>query len=233
MGKSRSEVVEKNLPLLAVTGGIGSGKSTVAELFRAHGALVVSADRVSRELLEPGASGWLRLREEFAGRFFDVAGRLDRTTLRRAIFGDAELRAQVDSLLHPLVRARISELIGAAGKAARPNPTRSPAYPGIVVEVPLLFEAGWQDDFGCVVVVKSEDEQAVTRLMARDSVSRSEAEAALAAQMPMCEKIARADLVVDNRGDLAATELQVARLIERLISGEFRRAGLRNSSPST
>jgi len=214
-----SETVEKILPVLALTGGIGSGKSTVAELFRAHGARLLSADQVGRELLEPGALGWLSLRAEFAGRFFDGAGRVDRVALRRAIFSDTELRARVDRLLHPLIRAKISELVAGAGRMARPNPTRRPVYRGIVVEVPLLFEAGWQDDFGCVVVVRSEDEQAVSRLMARDLVSRPEAEAALAAQMPMREKIARADQVIDNRGDLASTARQVARLIERLTSG--------------
>lgn len=228
-----SEAVEKPLPLLALTGGIASGKSVVAGMFQAHGAMVISADLVGRELLEPGAPGWSRLREEFAGRFFDTAGRLDRAALRRAIFSDAALRLRVDNLLHPLIRARITELIVGAGQAARPKPSRSPVYPGIVVEVPLLFEAGWQDDFGCVVVVKSEDEQAVTRLMSRDSVSRTEAEAALAAQLPLREKIARADQVIDNGGDPAATALQVARLIELLISGEGGWAGIRSSSPST
>lgn len=222
-----------NSLVLALTGGIGSGKSSVAELFQAHGAQLISADQVARELLEPGALGWLSLRAELAGRFFDAAGRVDRVALRRAIFSDAALRARVDRLLHPLIRARIAELVGGAGRMARPNPTRSPVYRGIVVEVPLLFEAGWQDDFGWVVVVRSDDEQAVRRLMARDLVSRPEAEAALATQMPMREKIARADQVIDNRGDLAATALQVAQLIERLISGDYGRAGIRNSSPST
>lgn len=208
-----------NSLVLALTGGIGSGKSSVAGLFQAHGAQLISADQVARELLEPGALGWLSLRAEFAGRFFDGAGRVDRVALRRAIFSDAELRARLDSLLHPLIRAQIAELIAGASVTTRPNPTRRPVFPGIVVEVPLLFEAGWQDDFGVIVVVRSEDEQAVRRLMARDLVSRSEAEAALAAQLPMSEKIARADLVIDNRGDLAATARQVAQLIERLTSG--------------
>lgn len=213
-----AESVSKPLPVLALTGGIGTGKSTVAELFQAHGALVLSADLVGRELLEPGAGGWLRLREEFAGRFFDSAGRLDRVALRRAIFSDAELRAQVDSLLHPLIRSRINELVAGSALTARPNPTRSPVYQGIVVEVPLLFEAGWQGDFDLVVVVRGDTEQAISRLMARDRISRVEAEAALAAQLPMSEKIARADQIIDNRGDLAATARQVAQLIERLTS---------------
>lgn len=228
-----SDPGEKSRPPLALTGGIGSGKSTVAELFRAHGALVISADQVSRELLEPGAAGFRKLREEFGDRFITVAGQVDRVALRRAIFTDPALRARVDALLHPLIRARIAEMVAGADRQAWPTPTKTPVYPGIVVEVPLLYEVGWQDDFGCVVVVSSAVEQAIDRLMARDRVSRSEAEAALAAQLPMREKVARAEQVIDNQGDLAATALQVARLIERLLSGEACRKGIRNSSPST
>jgi dephospho-CoA kinase len=222
----------KNTLAVALTGGIGSGKSTVAEMFRAHGALVISADQVGRELLEPGALGWQKLSEAFADRLFDGAGRVDRVALRLAIFSDPTLRSRVDGLLHPLIRARIADLVADNSGTSRPNPSRSPSYPGIVVEVPLLFEAGWQDDFGCVVVVWNEAEQAITRLMARDQVSRAEAEAALAAQMPLDEKITRADRVIDNRGDLATTALQVAQLIEKLAAGAICRTGIKNSSPS-
>lgn len=223
---------KKSWPPLALTGGIGSGKSTVAELFRAHGALVISADQVSRELLEPGAAGFRKLREEFGDRFITAAGQVDRVALRRAIFTDAALRARVDALLHPLIRARIAEMVAEADRQAWPTPTLTPVYPGIVVEVPLLYEIGWQDDFGCVVVVSSAVEQALERLMARDRISRSEAEAALAVQLPMREKVVRTDLVIDNQGGPAATALQVAGLIERLLSGEDCRTGIRNSSPS-
>lgn len=211
--------IEKNLLVLALTGGIGSGKSTVAGLFREHGALVVSADQVARELLAPGAPGWLKLREEFSSRFFDGAGRVERAALRRAIFADPGLRARVDALLHPLIRARIADVVASSGKMRRPIPTQSPVFHGVVVEVPLLFEVGWQDDFNFVVVVRSDDEQAVDRLMRRDLASRAEAEAAQAAQLPLAEKLARADAVIDNRGDLAATASQVAELIGKLAAG--------------
>ncbi|HSH13491.1 MAG TPA: dephospho-CoA kinase [Desulfurivibrionaceae bacterium] len=227
-----SEAGEKSWPPLALTGGIGSGKSTVAELFRAHGALVISADQVSRELLEPGGAGFRKLREEFGDLFITAAGQVDRGALRRAIFTDPVLRARVDALLHPLIRARIAEMVAGADRQAWPIPTRTPVYRGIVIEVPLLYEVGWQDDFGCVVVVGSAVAQSLDRLMARDRISRSEAEAALAAQLPMREKVARADLVIDNQGDLSATALQVARVIDRLLSGESCRKGIRNSSPS-
>jgi len=213
------ESLRKTLPLLALTGGIGTGKSTVAELFRQHGALVISADLVSRELLEPKAAGWGKIHQEFGGRFFDATGRLDRATLRQAIFADPALRRRLDSLLHPLIRSRIGELVAGAAGAAWPVASKTPVFPGIVVEVPLLYEAGWQDDFGCVVVVRSEEEQAVLRLMGRDQLSRGEALAALAAQLPLAEKLAWADLVIDNRGELAATARQVAELIARLMTG--------------
>ncbi len=214
-----AESVDKSPAILALTGGIGSGKSTVAGLFREHGALVISADLVSRELLEPEAAGWRKIQEEFGDRYFDTAGRLDRVALRRAIFGDSDLRLRLDALLHPLIRGRIGELLAGAARVARPVATRSPLFPGIVVEVPLLYEAGWQDDFPLVMVVRSEHEQAVLRLMARDQVSRAEAEAALAAQLPLAEKLAQADLVIDNRGDLAETARQVAELIEKVKPG--------------
>jgi len=225
---------ERKWPLLALTGGIASGKSTVAGLFAEHGALVISADQVARELLEPGAPGWGRLQAEFAGCFLDEDGRIDRAALRWAIFGDAVLRAKVDGLLHPLVRARIGELVAGAGRTGRPLPVRKPVFAGLVVEVPLLYEVGWQGDFDLVVVVRSDDGQAVDRLMARDQCSRSEAEAALAAQMPMGEKLALADAVIDNRGDLAATARQVAELIGRLaVQTGCHRGGRPDASPSS
>lgn len=228
-----SESAARHLPLLALTGGIASGKSAVADLFRGHGALVLSADLVGRELLEPGAPGWLILHEEFGGHFDDVSGRLDRGALRRAIFGDAGLRARVDSLLHPLIRMRIAELVAGAEGAVLPIPTLRPTFAGTVVEVPLLYEVGWQSDFACVVVVWADHRQALARLMARDHVDQAAAEAAIAAQLPLAEKIARADMVIDNRGDLRDTARQVAQLIERLTAGAACRLGLRNSSPST
>lgn len=209
----------KSLPLLALTGGIGSGKSTVAELFRAHGALVISADLVSRELLEPEAVGWRKIQAEFGPRFFTTTGQLDRAALRRAIFSDPTLRARLDTLLHPLIRARIGELVAGAARARWPVATRTPPFAGLVVEVPLLYEAGWQADFPFVVVVRSEEEQAIRRLMTRDQISRAEAQAALAAQLPLTTKLAQADAVIDNRGELAATARQVAELIARMVAG--------------
>jgi dephospho-CoA kinase len=201
--------------VLGLTGSIGSGKSTVAELFRQHGALLISADRISRELLAPGGAGSGLLRQALGGRFFDGNLELDRAALRRAIFAEPDLRRKVDAVLHPLIRERIAELL-AAGERPLPVATRTPIFRGVVVEVPLLFEAGWQDDFDCVVTVQADEQQALDRLRQRDGVSRAEAAAAIAAQLPLSEKIARAEYLIDNRGSLDETARQVADLIARL-----------------
>jgi dephospho-CoA kinase len=209
-----------NRPLLiGLTGGIGTGKSTLGELFRQHGARLISADQLSRELLAPDGEGTKLLRRQFGERFFSSGGVIDRGGLRRAIFADPELRRKLDSLLHPLIRKRIFELLAETGQNM-PEAIRPPFFQGTVVEVPLLFEAGWQDDFDRVVVVLAEDEQALERLRQRDGVSRAEAEAAVAAQMPLCEKIARADYVIDNRGSLDETARQVSELIVLLRDGQ-------------
>ena len=220
-----SEHSAPSLPVLALTGTIATGKSTVARMFQAHGALVLSADQVSRELLEPWAAGWLALRGAFADRFFGPEGRLERASLRAAIFTDPALRARVNQLLHPLVRLRIKERIDGTAPADWPQVRQLPAFRGIVVEVPLLFEAGWQGDYHGVLVVSCTEEQAVSRLLARDGASRPEALAALAAQLPLTDKVARGDLVIDNGGELAGTQEQVANAVERLNRGEVCRRG--------
>ncbi len=212
--------MERQKPLvIALTGGIGTGKSTLGELFRQHGARLISADQLSRELLAPGAEGAELIRRQFGERFFAADGEIDRAGLRRAIFFEPELRRQLDSLLHPLIRKRIFELL-AQPKRTWDEAVQPPFFQGTVVEVPLLFEVGWQDDFDRVVVVLADDQQALARLRQRDGVSRAEAEAAISAQMPLREKLTRADYVIDNRGSLAETARQVAELIVLLQGGD-------------
>jgi dephospho-CoA kinase len=126
------------------------------------------------------------------------------------------LRRRLDSLLHPLIRKRILESQSKTGQTSD-EASQPPFFRGTVVEVPLLFEAGWEGDFDKVVVVLADERQLVDRLRKRDGVSRAEAEAAIAAQMPLPEKVARADYVIDNRGSLADTARQVSELIGRLM----------------
>jgi dephospho-CoA kinase len=190
---------------IAVTGGIATGKSRVAAcLAELSGAGRLDADAVCRELLRPDEAGWLALREGIDPVFFRPDRELDRPLLRERLFADAALRARVDALIHPLARAAMHHQAEAWLVGRR--------YSRLVVEVPLLFEAGWQADYRQVVVVTAEPEICIARLMQRDGVSRQAAEQAVAAQMPLAEKVRLADRVIDNSGDWEATRRQIEEL---------------------
>lgn len=187
--------------VVGVTGGMGSGKSSVAVLLaELAGAVYLSADALCRGLLEPDAPGWHALRDVFGDRFLLSDGRVDRPGFRQALFADAALRRTVDSLLHPLAREEVGKRI------------RQQTGVRQVVEVPLLFEAGWTSDFARVVVVYADAAICVARLMARDRISRDEAHQAMGAQMPLRNKVLLADHVIDNSGSWWETRLQVEQL---------------------
>jgi dephospho-CoA kinase len=196
--------------LIGLTGGIGSGKSRVAELFTAYGALVVDADQIARFILEPGEKGWQALQDKFGGQFIKEDQGVDRKKLRQSIFSDPELKGTVDAILHPLIRDEVTRICekGRVGN-----------YPLTVVEVPLLYEAGWQDDFNQVIVVAANDETCLQRIMTRDKVSRREAEQAMAAQMDISTKVVLADHVIDNSGGWDDTAHQVEKLFRKLTVG--------------
>jgi dephospho-CoA kinase len=197
---------------IALTGAMGSGKSLVAEIFREQGARIVDADEISRSLLEPDALGWRAIRAEFGDRFFNAGLTVDRKKLRAAIFNDEPLRNKVNSILHPLIRHAINDIcLNEAG--FKSNQTDVIGRSLItVVEVPLLFEVGWQEDFDLIIVVSADDETCLTRVMSRDGVDRQAALAAFATQMGLAEKARMADHVIDNSGDIAATARQVKKL---------------------
>lgn len=184
--------------LLGITGGIGSGKSSVSRLLASYcRASLVDIDGCCRQLLERDQPGWLALRSVFGDTFFLQNGELDRVALRERIFGDADVRRQVDALLHPLVReAMHSEVTGARN-------------PLVLVDIPLLYEAGWQTDVDAVLVVYARRGAQCCRIMRRDGVSRRKAARAIAAQMNLSEKAKRADFVIDNSGAWSATREQV------------------------
>lgn len=194
--------------LVGVTGSIGSGKSRVAEYIRqTSGARLLSADQICRELLIPGTPGWQGLRTSLGDRFLAPDGQLERAELRQAIFRDPELRTTINAILHPLAR----QAMRAAAQQLVANGSRR-----ILAEVPLLYEAGWEADFSRVLLVVAPDAVCIRRLRERDRVSRAEAAAALAAQIPQAEKIARADLVLDNGGEWPETRRRLRELLPRL-----------------
>ncbi|MCK4839739.1 MAG: dephospho-CoA kinase [Desulfobulbaceae bacterium] len=208
---------ESNLKI-ALTGAMGAGKSYVAELFRQLGSRVVDADEISRRLLEPSARGWSALADEFGKRFFKIDLTVDRKKLRTAIFSDEDLRKKINSILHPLVKQAINEICE-ENVDSNSDATDAVGRSALtVVEVPLLFEVGWQGDFDLVIVVVAAEETCLNRIMSRDEVDRHSALAAFAAQMSLAEKARMADHVIDNSGDLESTARQVKELYFSLSS---------------
>lgn len=199
------------ISVVAVTGGMGSGKSSVAAwLCEIGGARGLDADAVCRRLLEPGAPGWLAVRQAFGGRFFSADQRLDRPRLRKVLFADREFRRQLDALLHPLARHEIASCL--EKEIGRLSQAEVQAQARFVVEVPLLYEAHWEHDFSPVVVVYADNAACLRRIMRRDRVSEAEAAKALGTQMPLALKALRADHVIDNSGAWTDTCLQISHL---------------------
>jgi len=181
---------------IAVTGNIGSGKSVVArELAVRLGAEYCNADLVCRELLEKDAPGWKAFVHRWHSRYLDDEGNIDRVALRRAIFADGQLRSELESILHPLVRQRLQELMRQCRHQQK----------HLVAEIPLLFESGWQHEFDRVVTVYAGPEISIRRVVARDGVSRQQVQRALAVQMDIDEKAKSSDYVIDNSQTLERT----------------------------
>lgn len=198
---------------VAVTGGIGSGKSSVAAyLCEIGGARGLSADTLCRQLLEPEAPGWLAVRTAFGQRFFLANQHLDRPLLRKVLFEDHAFRHELNALLHPLVR---NEIAGCLEREMDQSPgAKIPKR--FVVEVPLLYEAHWEHDFSQVVVAYADEAACLRRLMLRDGVSEAEARQAIGAQMDLAHKARLADHVIDNNGPWSDTCLQIMHLRDLL-----------------
>lgn len=191
--------------VIAITGGMGSGKSSVAAyLCEIGGARSLNADALCRQLLEPGAAGWLAVRQAFGERFFGADQRIDRPLLRRVLFEEQDFRRELNALLHPLVRNKIASFLGSF--------PQDQTQPRFVVEVPLLYEAQWEHDFSQVVVVYADEKSCLRRIMLRDRISEAEAGKSIAAQMPLPHKALLADHVIDNSGFWVDTCLQIVHL---------------------
>ena len=210
---SASAVLHKGV--VGLTGGMGSGKSTVAAyLCYLHDAEHIDADHVCRQLLEPHEKGWLAIRNTFGEKYLEPDQTIDRQRLRHDIFKDEGVRNEINHLLHPLARDEIGRMIKKNSQSA--------AIPKVIVEVPLLFEAHWEKDFNAIVVVYADRDHCLRRLMQRDQISFDEAEAAMAAQWPLTDKVLRADHVINNNGTWLATCLQILHLGKLLWNDETR-----------
>jgi dephospho-CoA kinase len=190
---------------IGLTGGIGSGKSTVAALLAERGAQVVDADRIAREVVEPGTPGLAAVAAQFGPGVLTGDGALDRPALAAVVFGDPAARARLDAVVHPLVRARAAELVAAA-----------PPDAVVVQDVPLLVESGQAGSFDLVLVVETAVETRVARLVRR-GLTAEDARARIAAQATDAQRRAVADVVLHNDGDQADLAAQVDRFwVERV-----------------
>lgn len=190
---------------IGLTGGIGSGKSTVAGLLADRGAVVVDADRIAREVVEPGTPGLAAVVEAFGEGVLSADGSLDRPALAAVVFSDPAARARLDGIVHPLVRDRAVQL--AAG---------APTDAVLVNDVPLLVETGQAASYDLVVVVEAELATRLARLVDR-GVPEADARARIAAQATDEQRRAVADVVLDNSGTREQLAEQVARLWEERV----------------
>ena len=185
--------------VLGLTGGIGSGKSMVAQMFSQLGAIVIDADKLAREVVEPGQPALDEIAATFGPQVLLPDGRLDRPKLGEIIFADPAQRAKLDAITHPRIRARMEEEI----KARRSGPGV------LIVDIPLLYENDRGRSVERVIVVWVDPVTQLRRIRERDGLTADAARQRIAAQMPLEAKRARADHVIDNSGTRADTQAQV------------------------
>ena len=191
---------------VALTGGIASGKSTVADELARRGAVIIDADELAREVVEPGTPGLAAIVRRF-GEGVQRDGRLDRAALATIVFADPQARRDLEQIIHPEVRRRAAEREAAL------------AHTAVVVHViPLLVETGQQSDFDLCVVVDVDPQTQLARLMARGPMSREEAESRIAAQATREQRLAAADIVIHNVGAITDLTKQMDDLWSDLIS---------------
>jgi dephospho-CoA kinase len=194
---------------VALTGNIAAGKSTVAELFRGWGAVLIDADRLVRDAEAPGSPVLHLIAARFGDDLIGPAGELDRAALRRRVMGDPAARAELERLVHPEVsRRRAALLAEARARGARV----------VVSDIPLLFEALDPSAFDAVVLVDAPEPVRRARLLGQRGLPEADAEQMLAAQMPSAEKRARSTYVIDNDADRATLERRAAEVWRALLA---------------
>ncbi len=191
---------------IGLTGGIASGKSTVADMFAALDVPIIDTDVISRDVVTPGKPALEDIRHEFGDQVFDDAGALDRSALRQIVFADDDARKRLESILHPRIQAVAYEEAGSAGGRYQ------------LIVVPLLTESPMREFVDRILVVDCEEDTQIRRLMTRDAESEGQARRILAAQASREERLKAADDVVMNDGDLSATLEQVQVLHHRYLA---------------
>lgn len=194
--------------MLGLTGGIASGKSTVAALLTELGARVICADTLAREVVAPGTEGLAAVVARFGADYRTAEGGLDRARLGRRVFADPEARRDLEAILHPLIRQAFAEAV-ARVRAEEPDAV-------VVYDAPLLIEAGADREVDRVIVVQVDEAEQVRRLMARDGLAEAEALARIRAQLPAAERLRHADLVIDGTAPRERIRERLAALLEEV-----------------
>ena len=195
------------MKLVGLTGGIASGKSTVAEILKRQGAAIINADVLAREVVEPDRQAWTEIVNTFGTAVLQPDRALDRQKLRAIIFDDPDARKKLESIIHPQVRALAEQRIREHAAAG---------YAVIVYEVPLLFEGNLQEWLRPVILVACDVDTQRNRLQSRDNLSAAQAQKHIDAQMSLEAKRRLADYVIENNGSLEDLERQVQAVLEKI-----------------
>jgi dephospho-CoA kinase len=198
---------------VALTGGIASGKSYCRRRFESLGAPTLDADVLARDAVAAGAPGLDAVVRRFGSRVLTVEGELDRGALGALVFADQAARRDLEAIIHPIVYEGIRGWFGALAERGAPIG---------LADVPLLFETGHEGDFDRVIVASCRPEQQLTRVIARDGLTETAARARIASQMPLHEKAARADVVIDTSGTFDETDRQVDAAWREMVSAARR-----------
>lgn len=194
-------------PCYGLTGGIGSGKSTVEKIFAQLGARIVDTDLISRQLTVAHGAAIPDITKTFGSDYLDASGAMNRTKMRELIFADAKAKKRLESILHPLILTQ--------AKALASSPTQAPYT---LVVVPLLFESrNYKDWLSSVIVVDCTEQQQIERTMHRSGLTRPAVQAIMAEQISRTERLRLADWVVFNDGELSALTKQIEKLHSQLI----------------
>lgn len=185
---------------IGLTGGIGSGKSTVCDLFRELGAPIIDSDIIARELVEPGRPALAQITRLFGKQILQQDGSLNRARLRERVFNNEQQREQLESLLHPLIRQEMQRQIASLDA------------PYVILAIPLLLEKGWQQQLDRVVVVDCSEQQQRERAGGRDGSSTQTIEQIITSQISRDRRLAAADDIIDNSDSLDSLRHQVERL---------------------
>lgn len=186
---------------IGLTGGIATGKSTVSQMLVERGAVLIDADRIAREIMEPGSPVLREVEQHFGSHVIQKDGRLDRKKLGSIVFSDPEQRQTLESITHPAIRQEMRERMN---RLEADDPGRL-----VIADIPLLYESGLESLYEEVMVVYVPREMQLERLIKRDGLSVSEAQSRLNAQMDIELKKKQADIVIDNSQGLSETERQI------------------------